>query len=119
MDPSWSVAEKELAKSLFGRALRLALAEWILARAKVPFFTLEAQSAMTPIGEAASGVTKELSVFVAAGMLQRIEDGRRVYYQPTESALWPAFREVIKALREVHNPDADGPSLRRASTTQP
>jgi hypothetical protein len=93
------VAEsKTAAKSLFGRALRVLLAEWISSRGSEPFYLHEAQKALEDQGEAGSAVRKELDNFIDYQMLTRIQPEQRVYYQVLESPFWAAFSSISDAL---------------------
>lgn len=95
---SWGDTQKALAKDLFGRPLRVLLAAWILDREGEPFYLAEAQDAMRPFGEAGSGVRAEVESFLKHGLLSKYEDGRRNYFTPIESAMWPAFEAIVAAL---------------------
>lgn len=99
MDPErWRAVVAPEVKSLFGRPLRVLLATWFLSRDMAPTYLQEAQREMLLFGEAASGVAIELRLLVSKGMLNEFEDGRRVYFTPTSSPLWPVYR----AIREAH-----------------
>ncbi len=90
----------QAAKSLFGRSLRVTLADWISNLEDPIFFQQQAKDAMRDFGEANSGVVKELAVFVEFGMLQRVESERRAYYQRLTSPFWPAYQHLSLALEE-------------------
>lgn len=97
MEAGWRGADKQVVKDLFGRPLRVALASWIISRAGDPFYVQQAQQAMLAVGEASSGVTKELRVFEAHGLLLAVQDGRRIYFTPIASPFWPAFEGIADA----------------------
>lgn len=90
-------AGKAAAKALFGRSLRIALAEWICELEDATFFQQQAKDAMRNYGEANSGVLKELAAFVEFEMLQRVESERRTYYQRLDSPFWSAFQQISRA----------------------
>lgn len=93
---------KALAKSLFGRPLRILLAEWILERGDdTSFVQQEAQDAMRLHGESPSGVAKELMTFVNCRMLERVEVDRNVRYVVRSNPLWSAFERMVESLREL------------------
>ncbi len=114
MEAGWRGENKRAAKELFGRPLRVALAAWIMSRGGRSFYLGEAQQAMGLLGEAGSGVAKELAVFEEHGMLIRFEDGRRVYFTPSDSRYWPAFDGIALACGLLASGDAD----QRASTAR-
>jgi hypothetical protein len=93
----WRGAEKQAVKDLFGRPLRVALAAWIIGREGEPFYLQQAQQAMAALGEAPSGVIKELRLLETNGMLSAFPDGRRVYFTPLPSRYWQAFHAIAKA----------------------
>jgi hypothetical protein len=97
---AWNSRSAAIAKTLFGRSTRVALADWILDR-DAAFFQLEAQDALRAYGEAASAVTQELRKFVDVGMLAETPDGRRVYFTKLDSPLWGAFAAIATALDSV------------------
>lgn len=105
MGRRWDESQRRLAKDLFGRALRVGLAGWILDRRGEWFFQQEAQDAMRrDLSESGSGVAKELSVFVEHGMLARHADGRRQYFSVVASPLWEAFAAMVIAVRQTGPP---------------
>lgn len=108
---------KPLAKALFGRPARVLLAAWILGRQGAPFYLLEAQRALTQHGEAHSAVARELDVLVTSGLLDRIEDAHRVYFQPMPHGLWSAFESIARhfELSDVLERDPNS----RATTSRP
>jgi hypothetical protein len=53
-------------------------------------------------GHGAGGVADELRKFKTYGMLAETPDGRRVYFTPTSSPLWSAFRAIVASVEEVH-----------------
>jgi hypothetical protein len=89
---------REVGKQLFGRPCRLALALWILRQDKPRFYQSEPPREVILQGELA----KELSRLVRLGMLEedRPDDGRRVYYNRTDSPLW----KIIQAAADVIQP---------------
>lgn len=124
MTNSWGDTQKQVAKSLFGRPLRVALCAWILDREGEPFYLREAQRAMEQqYEEAGSGVRTELELFLAHGMLSKYEDGRRHYYLAAESPFWQAFQSIARAvgLRPAPAPgcEAGYESRRRRSRVDP
>ncbi|HEY5358001.1 MAG TPA: hypothetical protein VIJ82_10015 [Streptosporangiaceae bacterium] len=94
----------EVGKQLFGRPCRLALALWIVRRDKPRFYQSEPPREVILQGDLAS----ELGRLVRLGMLDedRPDDGRRVYYNRTDSPLW----KIIQAASEVLKPDEDRPA---------
>ena len=103
MDKSAWRKAKSPAKALFGRPLRVALASWIVERGE-DFFLLEAQDAMQSYGEARGNVSDELRNFVSHKLLEEYREGQRVYFRPTESPLWGAFKEIAFALDLLKTP---------------
>lgn len=87
-------------KALFGRPLRVLLAEWILQRGDDAFVQTEAQDAMRGYNEAASNTRNELLNFAKFGLLSKSEVGGRVYYTPTDNPLWRAYAAIIDAIDE-------------------
>jgi hypothetical protein len=109
VDPEhWRATVAPEVKSLFGRPLRVLLAAWFFAREMRPTYLQEAQREMQKYGEAASGVAVELRLFVAKEMLSEFEDGRRVYFTPTPSPLWAAYRQIAEAVGLAPHPDHPG-----------
>jgi hypothetical protein len=105
----WRRGVSRQVKDLFGRPLRVLLATWILTRDDPTFFLQEAQVGMLSFGEAPSGVTTELRVFVAHGLLSEFEDGRRVYFTWKDTKLWSVYRAIGEAyalLPTVTDPSA-------------
>lgn len=98
----WDAAQERAAKVLFGRPLRVLLADWVLSQEGRPFFQMQAQDAMRHFNEAASGVKSELDKFVGLDMLSRFEDERRVWFTALTSPYWRVFEEAAVAfgLRE-------------------
>lgn len=96
----WDPAQKQLAKAVFNRPARLALAAWVLERGDTPFSQMEAQMGLAEHGEAFSATVQELRRFMEWGMLERSEPGagdRRVLYaMRKESALWEIFRPAVR-----------------------
>jgi hypothetical protein len=76
----------EVGRLLFGRPCRLRVALWIHGRGRQRFYQSEPPEEVIP--QSAAGT--ELRRFVHLGMLteQRETASRRVYYEPTSSALW-------------------------------
>lgn len=101
------------AKELFGRPLRVYLAQWITERSDEAFFQTEAQDAMRLVGQAASGVPDVLDALVRAELLQRFDSERRVYFQPRPSPLWDAFQAVYAGLKAAHGSLDPTMSLKR------
>jgi len=114
----WSVDQRACAKSLFGRALRVALALWISERGPTSFFQLEAQRAMFEmLGESASGVTKELDLLTRLGLLSRDATGHRVYYSRLDSALWVPLVEAGRAVARMREGDSPPIEPERSSVS--
>ncbi len=90
----------KLGDLLFGRALRLRLAGWILDRGERKFYQSE------PITEVKGGISNirdELARFVDLGMLVDVPptpNDRRRYYRRTDSQLWDAIRVAVASCRE-------------------
>lgn len=87
-----------LGDSLFGRALRLRVAYWVLRRDDPSFFQGEA---VTGVSYSASGVAQELERLVKLGMIVRHErtpGDRRVYYTRSDSALWMIIEAAANAV---------------------
>lgn len=89
---------RHAAKSLFGRALRVALADWVADRGGEPFYLQEAQLALASTGEAPSAVAAELRRFVEFDLLTETRLGGRVYFTATDSSYWNAFEAISGAL---------------------
>jgi hypothetical protein len=89
---------REVGKLLFGRPCRLTLALWIVRRDKPRFYQSEPPREVIWPGDLA----KELNRLVRLGMLEELrpDDGRRVYYERTDSPLW----QVIEAASNVLGP---------------
>jgi hypothetical protein len=98
VDLEWRGDKKQTAKDLFGRPLRVALTAWVLDRGETSFYLQEAQDAMRLVGEAPSGVHKELRLLEMHGMLNSFPVNGRVYFTATTSPLWTAFDAVAQAL---------------------
>lgn len=96
----WTPAQKSLARSLFGRPARIALAAWIIERGSATFFQGEALDAVSAFGEARTAVGQELERFVAWGLIQRSEPGpseRRVFYAANkEEPVWQILRSAAQ-----------------------
>lgn len=102
----WRVAHPAV-KALFGRPLRILLAAWVLGRHGEPFFLQEVQRALSDVGEATSGVAKEVRVFVEHGLLAETRDGRRTYFTPLPSPYWRAFQAIAESCGLLRDgPDA-------------
>ncbi|MEP7223755.1 MAG: hypothetical protein ABI783_02190 [Actinomycetota bacterium] len=87
-----------LGEGLFGRALRLRVAYWVMSREDPSFFQTEA---VTGVGYAASGVVQELNRLVRLGMITRHEKtpgDRRLYYTRSESPLWKIVHAAAAAV---------------------
>lgn len=98
--PLWTNdTRKHAAKSLFGRALRVALADWVADRDGETFYLQEAQLALASTGEAPSAVAAELRRFVEFDLLTETRLGGRVYFTATDSSYWKAFEAISEALR--------------------
>jgi len=97
VDPDrWRAVAPEI-KSLFGRPLRVLLATWFISRGMQATYLQEAQAAMLSFGEAPSGVSTELRVLVAKGLLSETPDGRRVYFCPLPAPLWSVYEAIDQA----------------------
>lgn len=90
--------EISLIKRLFGRPIRVFLAQWILRREAQSFYLAEAQLALQIQGFAPSATATELRVFTGAEMLVEVPDGNRVYFTMRDSSLWPAFEAIAVAV---------------------
>ncbi|MEO6472696.1 MAG: hypothetical protein ABIR57_12025 [Aeromicrobium sp.] len=107
MTRQWSVAEKDVAKNLFGRALRVALGEWIDSRNSA-FYLTEAQEAMKQtVNEFPSNVTTALEVFVKCGMLDESRIATRRYFTQMESPFWTIFVSIDQALNTSRGQPTD------------
>jgi len=90
----------KLGDQLFGRALRLRLASWILARGERKFYQSE------PVSEVEGGISNirdELARFVDLGMVVDVPptpNDRRRYYRRTNSQLWDAIQVAVDSCRE-------------------
>lgn len=91
-------AETSLIKRLFGRPIRVFLAQWILRREAQSFYLAEAQLALQIQGFAPSATATELRVLVASDMLLEVPDGNRVYFAMQDSTLWTAFEAIAAAV---------------------
>lgn len=99
----WRV-DPAVIKRLFGKASRVALASWILSRQDRAFYATEAQRDLVVFDIAPSGVTKDLEDFVKSGMLQRVPDGGKVYFNVVSNDLWRAFEAIVMATQSVESP---------------
>jgi hypothetical protein len=99
----WTETRRTVAKQLFGRPVRVALAQWVLERDFEPFFLLEAQRSLdAAVGGSGSAVGHEVNLMCSMGMLDRVPDGRRVYFVArVDSPFWPAFAAIGAALRAL------------------
>lgn len=96
---NWSAEQYNCAKSLFGRALRLQLADWILSRDRREFFLGEAQQEMAVLhASASSAVRAELLTFCEWGLLDSEPRGGRLYFEHIDSDLWPALKSAVDAV---------------------
>ena len=100
-----------VAKMLFGRPVRIALAAWIRARHGQSFIQTEAQNAMSLLGFAHSATRAELLVFVETEMLQSVPDANRVFFTERESPFWAAFDAIAEALEKSELSTASGLSV--------
>lgn len=97
---SWTPSQTGLAKALFGRPLRLQVAEWIMAADWREFYLSEIQADMSTRHRAApSGVRAELLTMRDHGLLVTSNRDRRLYFTPIESKVWDAFRAAIEAVK--------------------
>jgi hypothetical protein len=83
---------------LFGRALRLRVAAWVLAHEDLHFYQGEA---VAGVGYSPSGVIQELDRLVELGMILRRDPtpgSRRRYYTRTDSPLWTVIRDALDAI---------------------
>lgn len=95
---NWTSDDAQLVKALFGRPVRVVVAEWVLKRSGQSFFLSECQGALVGSpGAAGSAVRAELELFVSVGMLERFESERRVYFTQTAHFAWPAFAAIADA----------------------
>ena len=106
----WDDTRKRLAKQLFGRALRLALAEWVLKQGGSAFYQQEAQIAMLAQGEASSATAVELRRLVSHGMLAEFRENARVYYVEQPSPFWSAFRAMSDSLDRAQTSGTNSPT---------
>jgi hypothetical protein len=91
----------QVGELLFGRAMRLVLASWVLARLDPLFYQSEAALGT---GFSQSNVRDELDRLIQVGMVQEIprhRGDRRRYYLRTESPLWDAVRIVVAQTTEL------------------
>lgn len=89
-----------LGDSLFGRALRLRVAHWVLTHEAGTFFQGEVA---TGVSYSASAVAQELDRLVDLGMLirhPRTAGDRRQYYSRTESQVWEVIQAAVEAVTE-------------------
>ena len=89
---------REVGKLLFGRPCRLTLALWIVRHEKPRFYQSEPPREVILQGD----LGKELNRLVRLGMLDELrpDDGRRVYYERTDSPLW----QIVKVASDVLEP---------------
>ena len=109
MEP-WTAEQKALAKSLFGRPVRVLVAAWILDRCGEPFFQQEACLAIAAThGESLSAAAQELERFSSLGLLKRLEPGgseRKVWYHVNKEHLaWPLLEEAAYCFGLLPRPD--------------
>lgn len=97
MSIEWPEHGRVVAKALFGRPLRVALAMWVITRGGQAFYQLQAQQAMSALGESGSGTATELEKLVEHGMLVALREPGRRYFVATESVLWTAFEQIAFA----------------------
>lgn len=100
----WDSTRCQVAKRLYGRAVRAALAEWVLERGFDPFYLREAQRAMSDLLgiDAGTAAGQEAHLMCDLGMLRRVPDGRRTYFVPDPSSdHWAAFAAINDALPSV------------------
>lgn len=96
MTALWTQNRLDCAKALFGRALRVQLAEWILERGDTDFFLGEAQQQVSLLyGAAPSAVRQELNTMRTWGLVESERRDGRVYFDRVDSALWLAFEAAI------------------------
>lgn len=84
---------------LFGRALRLRLARWVLDQGERKFYQSEPSN---EVGGGISNIRDELTRFVDLGMLVEVPptaNDRRRYYRRTESQLWDAIKVAVASIQ--------------------
>jgi hypothetical protein len=88
---------REVGRLLFGRPCRLTLALWIVGHDKPRFYQSEPPREVILQGN----VANELHRLVRLGMLEeeRPDEGRRVYYERTDSPLWKIIQAAADAVR--------------------
>jgi DNA-binding MarR family transcriptional regulator len=85
-----------LGDRLFGRALRLRVAAWILSEAEESFFQGQVAAG---VNYTASAVADELERLVELRMIVRhdkLAGDRRLYYSKTASPLWDIIGHAIR-----------------------
>lgn len=95
-------AVDEVGNQLFGSALRLKVAMWLVSRAEPLFY---ADEFAKDTGHYSTGTAKVILRFVKLGMAQKLDvvtpgttAGRCVYYKRLEHPLWDVVRAAAGAL---------------------